>query len=667
MNRVIQLVRRLRHPFTENVVALGGSMIALGVATLWVARTGGPVAVGDYALLRILPWLVAVIVSGGLAAAIAYFLAGPTRDDPQVRSTLLAIGVVSAIAGALLWLVATPLFHWAFFKDLSTGLVALVAVRVALRLFVITGKAAAQGTGDLPGSNRTIVFEEFMFLPAYGLLLGLHLAGMTAIVGALILADLTTGSLAWARLARRGFLVGSAWPSPRLARRIYSFGTRGQLGSLLSLLNLRFDFVFVAAIAGPAALGIYAIASKYAEVLRLVPIAANWVLYPRFARSDVAAATASSRSLIPRAGAVTAGLAVPLGLLAGAVIPLLFGRAFQDAVLPAQILLIGLAAEGVSGVITAFLFGRGHPGLNSLAAGAGVVVTLVLDVILIPRLGTVGAAIASSAAYLTTALALVLWYRHVTRAAGPPDPARPVIDGLTGVAPSRKRRALDIAVALIGLGISWPLLVVVAIASRLSTHGSAIYRQVRVGQGGVAFPMYKFRSMRPGLGGPDITTPDDERVTRLGALLRASSLDELPQLFNVLRGDMTLVGPRPETVALALRYPPEWRVVFAYRPGLTGPVQVTFRDAVPVGLKDVEAFYVAELLPRRVELDLEYLANPTFKSTLTLMFATTSHVLSRVLHKRVRTGHGGPGSPSSPPTEPSGPSRLSDLNGTTAG
>jgi lipopolysaccharide/colanic/teichoic acid biosynthesis glycosyltransferase len=232
-------------------------------------------------------------------------------------------------------------------------------------------------------------------------------------------------------------------------------------------------------------------------------------------------------------------------------------------------------------------------------------------------------------------------------------------------------------VALIGLAISWPLLVIVAIASRLSTHGSAIYRQIRVGQGGVAFPMYKFRSMRPGLGGPDITTPDDERVTRVGALLRASSLDELPQLFNVLRGDMTLVGPRPETVALALRYPPEWRGVFAYRPGLTGPVQVTFRDAVPFGLDDVEAYYVAELLPRRVELDLEYLANPTFKSTLTLMFATTSHVLSRVLSKREHARRAGPGSPSAPPDEattaasksgPNGsaPALLSDLKSTTA-
>src|ERR1700694_1572604 len=314
---MIRLARAARHPFSQNVAALAGSMAALGVATLWVARVGGPVAVGDYALLRVLPWLLAVIVSGGLAGAISYFLAGPTRDDPRVRSTVVAIAAVSAVAGALLWIVASPLVHRIFFKDVAGGLIVLVAARVALRLFVITGKATAQGTGDLAGSNRTILFEELLFLPAYGLLLTLQVPDLTAVIGALILADLATGLLAWTRLYRRGFLVGAGRPSLQLARRIYVFGTRGQLGSLLSLLNLRFDFVFVAAIAGPAALGIYAVASKYAEVLRLVPIAANWVLYPRFARSDVAAATASSRSLIPRAGAVTAGLAVPLGLLAG--------------------------------------------------------------------------------------------------------------------------------------------------------------------------------------------------------------------------------------------------------------------------------------------------------------------------------------------------------------
>ena len=221
-------------------------------------------------------------------------------------------------------------------------------------------------------------------------------------------------------------------PSLRLARTIYLFGTRGQLGSLLSLLNLRLDFVFVAAIAGPAALGIYAVASKYAEVVRVVPIAANWVLYPRFARSDSATAALTSRRLIPRAGAVTIGIALPLALAAGFVVPLLFGATFLSAVVPSQILLAGLAVEGVAGVITAFLYGRGRPGLNSLAAGTGLIVTLALDIILIPRLGAIGAAIASSAAYLTTDVALVLWYLQVTRSMAPAGVAPPAIESLSG-------------------------------------------------------------------------------------------------------------------------------------------------------------------------------------------------------------------------------------------
>jgi lipopolysaccharide/colanic/teichoic acid biosynthesis glycosyltransferase len=635
MSKLKNLARRARHPFTDNVAVLAGSMAALGLATLWVARVGGPAAVGDYALLRMLPWLVAVIVSGGLAGSLAYFLAGPTRDDRTVRSTVIAIAIIGGVAGAFLWLIGTPLLHWFFLKDLPSSLISLVAVRVALRLFVITGKGAAQGTGDLAGSNRTILFEELMFLPGYGLLLTLHVGGMTAVIGALVLADVATALAAWTRLFRRGFLVAASGPSWRMTRRIVAFGSRGQLGSLLGLLNLRFDFVFLAAIAGPAVLGIYAVASKYAEILRLIPIAAYWVLYPRFARSDAVVAAASSRRLMLRAGAVTAVIALPLALAAGAVVPTLFGHPFAGAVLPAQILFIGLAPEGAAGVITAFLYGRGRPGLNSLAAGTGLIVTVVLDVILIPRLGAVGAAIASSAAYLTTTITLVAWYGHVTRSTPYRKVPQPVIEGLASIAPSRKRRFLDLVVALLALTISWPLLLLVAVASRLSTHGSPIYSQIRVGQGGVPFTIYKFRSMRCGLDGPEVTTPGDKRVTRVGAALRLTSLDELPQLLNVLRGDMTLVGPRPETIGLALRYPPGCHVVFAYRPGLSGPVHMSLRDAVPDGLEDVEDYYVSELLPKRVELDLAYLANPTLASTLRLMFATTTYVSSRLMSKIV--------------------------------
>jgi lipopolysaccharide/colanic/teichoic acid biosynthesis glycosyltransferase len=471
-----------------------------------------------------------------------------------------------------------------------------------------------------------------MFLPAFGLMQVGGIGGAGALIGALLLADLATGAIAWTRLLRKGFLTGAARPSIALARQIYTFGTRGQLGSLMQLLNLRFNFILLGALAGPAALGIYAVAAKYAEFLRVLPIAANWVLYPQFARSEAEQAKKSSRRLILRAGAVTAAASIPLAVAAGLIVPLLFGQVFNGAVLPARILLIGLAAEGVGGVVTAFLFGRGRPGLNSLAAGAGVVVTLIMDVILIPRYGAVGAAIASSVAYLTTTSMLVAWYWHTTRHIEL-NASPPVIEGLASLPPSRWRRVLDVGVALITLAISSPVLLLLLAAAWKSTNGSPVYRQVRVGQGGVPFTMYKIRSMRPGLDGPEITGPDDRRVTRLGALMRATSLDELPQLLNVLRGDMTLVGPRPETVALALRYPIESREVFAHRPGMTGPVQLRLRDAVPEGVADVEDYYLRELLPMRTALDLAYVAHPSMPATLSLLAETASHVFTRGVAK----------------------------------
>jgi lipopolysaccharide/colanic/teichoic acid biosynthesis glycosyltransferase len=255
----------------------------------------------------------------------------------------------------------------------------------------------------------------------------------------------------------------------------------------------------------------------------------------------------------------------------------------------------------------------------------------VLDVILIPRFGAVGAAVASSVAYLTTTTTLVAWYLHTAKGIGPKD-ATPVFEGMPSIAPSRGRRTLDLIVSVLALAVIWPLLLVLLLGARASTRGSAIYRQVRVGQGGVPFTIYKIRSMRAESGGPEITAPDDKRVTRLGAVLRASSLDELPQLINVLRGEMTLVGARPETVALAHRYPPESRAVFAHRPGLTGPVQIRLRDAVPP-TADPEAYYLNELLPARVALDFEYLSNPSVTATLGLMAETATHVLWRIVRK----------------------------------
>ena len=197
---------------------------------------------------------------------------------------------------------------------------------------------------------------------------------------------------------------------------------------------------------------------------------------------------------------------------------------------------------------------------------------------------------------------------------------------------SRARRGLDLSVAGPAILVLAPVLALIAVAIRLETRGPALFRQTRVGAGGMPFVLLKFRTMRNGAAGSEITERGDSRVTRLGQFLRSTSLDELPQLFNVLRGEMTLVGPRPETPALAARYPSGCDSVFRYRPGMTGPAQIRLRDAdvLPEGEgddHDLEAYYLTTVVPQRVQLDLEYLAAPTLRSTVEVLRDTLRYLI----------------------------------------
>jgi O-antigen/teichoic acid export membrane protein len=395
-----------------NVAARVAALACVFVATLVLARNGGPAVVGVYALLHVLPGLLGTIVSSGLPVAIPYFLAGPDREDARLPSTLVAMAATGGIAGSLLWILSLPLLGPLLFPDLSSGLVLLAGMAVFTRLVTITAKACSQGSEDLPGSNRVIFTEQFMFLPAYGLLWIAGIHGFATVVGGLLLADSVTSSLAWRRLVRRHFFRTATRPSLELARRVASYGLRAQLGGVMTQLNLRLDFVLLTLLAGPAVLGVYAVASKFAELIRILGMALTYVFYPKFAREGRSRSVADVRRLIPKAALLTAGVLVPLWIAAGVVIPSFYGSAFESAVTPTRIILLGLALDGVAGVIAAFLYGVGRPGLYSLGIAAGLAVTIVLDLVLIPPFETVGAAIASAVAYLTSALALVafLWW-----------------------------------------------------------------------------------------------------------------------------------------------------------------------------------------------------------------------------------------------------------------
>ncbi len=202
-----------------------------------------------------------------------------------------------------------------------------------------------------------------------------------------------------------------------------------------------------------------------------------------------------------------------------------------------------------------------------------------------------------------------------------------------GIGPGPARRILDIVLAIVGLLVAGAPLLLLMVAVRLESRGPALFRQVRLGQGGEPFVLYKLRSMRAGAVGSDLAAIDDPRVTRLGAFLRATSIDELPQLWHVLCGQMTLVGPRPETPGLAAGYPSECRWIFNHRPGLTGPAQVRMRDAqvlAPGGVVDTPT-YLTRIVPARTALEAEFYGWPTLRATLGVLVDTVRHVTGRAV------------------------------------
>lgn len=186
------------------------------------------------------------------------------------------------------------------------------------------------------------------------------------------------------------------------------------------------------------------------------------------------------------------------------------------------------------------------------------------------------------------------------------------------------KRTFDVVVATVTLVLTLPLLLVVMCAIRLSSPGPVIYRAVRVGRHGREFAMYKFRSMRLHATVPsDLTVHRDPRITAVGRFLRASKLDELPQLFNVLRGDMSLVGPRPESPRYVALYTPEQREVLVVCPGVTGPAQLAFPhyERVLIG-EDPERYFIQYVLPVKVAINLEYVRHQSFWGDMGILLRT---------------------------------------------
>lgn len=200
------------------------------------------------------------------------------------------------------------------------------------------------------------------------------------------------------------------------------------------------------------------------------------------------------------------------------------------------------------------------------------------------------------------------------------------------------RRLVDILISGVVLLILSPLFLLIALAIRLDSPGKAIYRGWRVGKNGHRFQMLKFRSMvaNADTQGPSVSGKDDKRVTKIGRFLRASKLDEFPQFWNVFQGEMTLIGPRPESPDIVEQYSDRQKQILSVKPGLTGPSQLSCSEDESMAIPNTESadnYYIKHVLDRRLAIDAEYIRNRSVLGDLSLV-ARTLVLIFRVLLRK---------------------------------
>lgn len=193
------------------------------------------------------------------------------------------------------------------------------------------------------------------------------------------------------------------------------------------------------------------------------------------------------------------------------------------------------------------------------------------------------------------------------------------------------KRLVDIIASSVGLIVLSPFLLIIAVALKIDSAGLVFFRQIRVGQFGKPFRIFKFRTMvsQAEKLGPQVSSGDDPRITRVGRVLRKYKLDELPQLINVLKGEMSFVGPRPEVPRYVEAYKDDYLEILTVKPGITDFASLEFKDENELlkNAEDPEKKYLEEILPVKIGFYRKYLKEQSLKTDLTLILKTLLSII----------------------------------------
>jgi lipopolysaccharide/colanic/teichoic acid biosynthesis glycosyltransferase len=203
-------------------------------------------------------------------------------------------------------------------------------------------------------------------------------------------------------------------------------------------------------------------------------------------------------------------------------------------------------------------------------------------------------------------------------------------DEISATLQAALKRAADILVSTLVLAISLPLIAIVSLLVVLDSRGPVFYRAARVGRAGRELRMLKFRKMHHNASGAPLTMSEDARFTRIGRLLARTKIDELPQLWHVLRGEMSIIGPRPEDPGFVAERPDDYDEILRVRPGITGLSQIAFAEESEILCKvDPLSHYRSRIFPQKIKLDRMYAASPSLAMDFRILFWTCAAVLLR--------------------------------------
>lgn len=406
-----RFVHHVLTTFGTQWLVLGLTLVNAAV----VARELGPAGKGTVTLATLVTTSLVLFLGGGLNLANAYYAGSGRVEIPRLTANAVAVALlVDGLAAVLV----AGFFLTGWWQRLVPGMPAgilLLALAwfpaLLLREYVL---GILQGRRRIPAVNLVNLTQTLLTLVGtVGFVMGLGW-GLVGAMLAVVLAGWTALGLSLGLAQREGARWRPLW-NRALLRMTLSYGLRGWLANILQFFNYRLDTFLLNGFVGAAAVGLYSVAVALAEMLWYLPNAVGFVLFPQAAATAAAAMNRFTPRVLAATMALTALAAVALAVFGRPLIVLVFSARFAAAYAALLALLPGAVLMGGAKVLANDIAGRGFPQHNSLAAGVGLIVTVVGDLLLIPRYGAVGAGLASSAAYAVVFLLTLFLYRRVSR------------------------------------------------------------------------------------------------------------------------------------------------------------------------------------------------------------------------------------------------------------